>query len=102
MQINDFDSLLSMLGSDDCFRAPQISKEPRIGIINGLGYSGDAMGSILSIESTSLPGSGKLNVTGNLGKVISESVQVACVVAKSMLSKFFPLTSANIKHDLID
>ncbi len=49
----------------------------RAGVSTGLGYTGDGSGSILYIESTQMPGKGKLILTGQLGDVMKESAQTA-------------------------
>ncbi|GAA5990502.1 hypothetical protein JCM10908_007402 [Rhodotorula pacifica] len=52
-------------------------RDGRVGVVNGLAYQGSGNGGILSIETTAIPGSGKFNLTGSLGDVISESAHVA-------------------------
>ncbi|MBK6767093.1 MAG: endopeptidase La [bacterium] len=49
---------------------------PQVGIALGLAWT-PVGGEILVIESTSMPGSGKLQVTGMLGEVMRESSQIA-------------------------
>lgn len=74
-------------------------RDGRVGVVNGLAYQSSGNGGILSeppplpnstsytvadslssdsgIETTAIPGSGKFNLTGSLGDVISESAHVA-------------------------
>ncbi|MCL4306627.1 endopeptidase La [bacterium] len=49
---------------------------PQVGIALGLAWT-PVGGEILVIESTAMPGSGKLSVTGRLGEVMKESAQIA-------------------------
>ncbi|KAF6204671.1 hypothetical protein GE061_018832, partial [Apolygus lucorum] len=58
------------------------------GVVVGLAYTGMG-GEILPIEATKLvPGSGKLILTGHLGKVISESAKIAMDWFKNVLTKY--------------
>lgn len=47
------------------------------GVVNGLAYMGSGNGGLLMFESTTMPGSGKIKYTGQLGSVISESAEIA-------------------------
>ncbi|KAI7863829.1 ATP-dependent protease La [Spinellus fusiger] len=58
-------------------------REPIPGVVTGLAYSGSGHGGILFIESTKMPGSGTLQLTGSLGDVIKESAQIALTWVKS-------------------
>ncbi|KAI9137299.1 Lon protease C-terminal proteolytic domain-containing protein, partial [Paraphysoderma sedebokerense] len=61
---------------------PEIAKELSPGVSIGLAYTGSA-GSILYIETTTHPGNGKIHLTGSLGTVMLESVQIALSVLRS-------------------
>ena len=53
-------------------------KQSRPGIVTGLvAYSTGGQGSILFIEVADMPGSGRVQLTGKLGDVLKESVEVA-------------------------
>lgn len=53
-------------------------KESRPGIVTGLvAYSAGGQGSILFIEVADMPGTGRVQLTGKLGDVLKESVEVA-------------------------
>ena len=53
-------------------------KESRPGIVTGLvAYSTGGQGSILFIEVADMPGTGRVQLTGKLGDVLKESVEVA-------------------------
>ena len=47
-----------------------------VGVVNGLAYT-ELGGDMLRIEAASLPGSGKLDLTGSLGDVMKESAHIA-------------------------
>lgn len=49
-------------------------KEPQIGLVHGLAWT-EVGGELLEIESSIMPGKGKLNLTGRLGEVMKESAQ---------------------------
>ena len=51
-------------------------KEPRVGIVNGLAYT-EVGGETLEVECTTMPGKGKLQLTGKLGDVMKESAEAA-------------------------
>ena len=53
-----------------------IAKEDEIGVVNGLAYT-QSGGSLLKVESISMPGTGKLELTGSLGDVMQESAKIA-------------------------
>lgn len=56
----------------------------RPGVITGLvAYSSGGQGSILFIEILDMPGSGRVQLTGKLGDVLKESVEVALTWVKS-------------------
>jgi ATP-dependent Lon protease len=57
-------------------------EESRIGLVTGLAWT-EVGGEILTIETTILPGSGKLTVTGKLGDVMRESAQAALSYVRS-------------------
>lgn len=58
------------------FAEDGLPESPQIGVSLGLAWT-PVGGEILVIESTSMPGSGKLQVTGQLGEVMKESAQIA-------------------------
>ena len=58
----------------------------QIGIINGLAWS-EVGGSVLTIESTLVSGSGKIISTGRLGKVMEESASIAFSCVRSIAQK---------------
>ncbi len=54
----------------------RIYDEDEVGVVNGLAYT-ELGGGMLRIEAASLPGSGKLDLTGSLGDVMKESAHLA-------------------------
>ncbi len=62
---------------------------PTPGVVTGLAWTPQG-GEILFIESSSMPGSGKLTLTGQLGDVMKESAQIALSLVRSYLPSFKP------------
>lgn len=52
-------------------------REEKHGVVYGLVVTGMGEGGILPVESTALPGTGRLKLTGSLGDVIKESGEIA-------------------------
>ncbi len=57
-------------------------KENQVGQVTGLAWT-SVGGELLTIESTVVPGKGKLSSTGQLGEVMQESIQAAMMVVRS-------------------
>lgn len=73
-----------------------ILEEKQPGVVTGLAWT-SAGGEILFIETMLTKGSGKVQVTGQLGDVMKESVQIAVSLAKSL----YPKEAEKLeKHDL--
>ena len=77
-------------------RHDRIKQSPKPGIVTGLAWT-QAGGDILFIETMFTSGKGNLMITGQLGDVMKESVQIAVSLVKS----FYP-EQADVfeKHDL--
>ncbi|NOH95429.1 endopeptidase La [Vibrio sp. 99-70-13A1] len=58
----------------------------RIGQVTGLAWT-QVGGDLLTIETESMPGKGKLSQTGSLGDVMKESIQAAMTVVRSRAEK---------------
>ncbi len=74
-------SILKYLGQPR-FRHSAIEKEDKVGIVTGLAWT-QAGGELLTIEAVSMPGKGKVSVTGKLGDVMKESAQAAVSYVRS-------------------
>ena len=59
---------------------------PEPGVVTGLAWT-RAGGEILFIESKLIPGNGKMIITGQLGDVMKESIQIALSLVKSLYPK---------------
>jgi ATP-dependent Lon protease len=74
VSLADLDDILGT----ERFTEELAEKDSRPGIVTGLvAYSTGAQGSILFIEVADMPGSGRVQLTGKLGDVLKESVEVA-------------------------
>ncbi|WP_434997894.1 endopeptidase La [Vibrio scophthalmi] len=58
----------------------------RIGQVTGLAWT-EVGGDLLTIETESMPGKGKLTQTGSLGEVMQESIQAAMTVVRTRAEK---------------
>ncbi len=63
-------------------RYGQAEERDEIGLVTGLAWT-EVGGELLQIESTLMPGTGKLTVTGKLGDVMQESAQAALSYVRS-------------------
>ncbi len=61
----------------------EISKEPIVGVSNGLAWT-QVGGEMLQCEAISLDGTGKVQITGKLGEVMKESVEAAISFVRSI------------------
>jgi ATP-dependent Lon protease len=72
--VTDLDAILGI----ERFTEELTEQHSRPGVITGLvAYSTGGQGSILFIEIADMPGSGRVQLTGKLGDVLKESVEVA-------------------------
>ena len=78
-------------------RHDRVLAEKKPGIVTGLAWTA-AGGEILFIETLFTKGSGKLSVTGQLGDVMKESVQIAVSLVKSMVPDQVALFEENDLH----
>jgi ATP-dependent Lon protease len=60
--------------------------ENRVGLVTGLAWT-EVGGELLTIETASVTGKGKLTYTGSLGDVMQESIQAAMTVVRSRSEK---------------
>ena len=78
-------------------RHDRVLAEKKPGIVTGLAWTA-AGGEILFIETLFTKGSGKCSVTGQLGDVMKESVQIAVSLVKSMFPDKVSLFEENDLH----
>ena len=69
------EKLHAYLGAAKYLREPP-EKEPLVGVVNGLAYT-TVGGETLTVECTVMPGTGQLQLTGQLGDVMKESAKAA-------------------------
>jgi ATP-dependent Lon protease len=79
------DNLKDYLGVQR-FDYGKTNNENRIGEVVGLAWT-EVGGDLLTIESASVPGKGKLTYTGSLGDVMQESIQTALTVVRARAEK---------------
>ncbi len=98
------DKIIKLLGNPKYSNDTQ--KEDSIGVANALAYT-PVGGIVTTVQVITYPGSGKIITTGNLGKIMQESIEVITTVVKSKykhnLSKMdihFHYLSADTKKDL--
>jgi len=68
-------------------RAQKSKSKPMVGSVNGLAWT-SAGGDILLVEASVMPGSEKLNVTGQIGNVMKESALAALSYLRANASEF--------------
>ena len=64
------------------FKVSQIEEKDQIGLVTGLAWT-QVGGELLGVETLTMPGKGKLNITGKLGDVMKESAQAAVSFVRS-------------------
>ena len=64
------------------YKQDNVSHKDEIGVVNGLAWT-SVGGEMLQVEVNVVPGTGKLEITGNLGKVMSESAKAAVTYVRS-------------------
>ena len=70
-----------------------------VGVVNGLAYT-QAGGDLLKIETVTMPGTGKLEITGSLGEVMTESAKLAYSYVRSISDKTIINTSFYSNRDV--
>jgi len=61
--------------------------EDEVGVVNGLAYT-EVGGELLRVESVTMEGTGKLELTGSLGDVMKESAKIALSIARVRADKY--------------
>ncbi|MBP3656370.1 MAG: AAA family ATPase, partial [Clostridia bacterium] len=78
--------LESFLGAPR-YRYEKAGRKPEIGVVNGLAYT-VVGGDTLQIETTTMPGTGQLELTGSLGDVMKESARAAKSYVRAHAQEF--------------
>ncbi|PHM27896.1 endopeptidase La [Xenorhabdus budapestensis] len=73
--------------------------ENRVGQVTGLAWT-EVGGDLLTIETASVPGKGKLAYTGSLGEVMQESIQAALTVVRARADKLGISSDFHEKRDI--
>jgi ATP-dependent Lon protease len=81
------------------FREELIRDKDEVGVVTGLAVTA-AGGDVLFVEAVTLPGHGKLTLTGHLGEVMQESAQAALTYARSRASELNIPEKFFDEHDL--
>jgi len=81
------------------FIEEEAQRTKEIGIINGLAWT-EYGGNVLHIESTKMPGKGKLLLTGSLGDIMQESAKAAFGYIRSNHEKFKLPVDLQDKYDI--
>ena len=74
-------NLEELLGVEK-YKEDVVSKKDEVGIVNGLAWT-SVGGEMLEVEVAVVPGTGKIEVTGNLGTVMQESAKAAVTFVRS-------------------
>ncbi|MDL2269090.1 endopeptidase La [Desulfosarcina sp. OttesenSCG-928-A07] len=74
-------AIAPMLGPPP-FKIGQIEEKDQIGLVTGLAWT-QVGGELLGVETLTMPGKGRVNVTGKLGDVMKESAQAAVSFVRS-------------------
>jgi ATP-dependent Lon protease len=69
------------------FNYGEIESDNKVGVVTGLAWT-EYGGEILKIESATMPGKGKMQITGKLGDVMQESVKAAKSYVRSKSLEF--------------
>lgn len=67
------------------FKKDNVSTRDQVGVVNGLAWT-SVGGEMLEVEVAVIPGTGHLEITGNLGDVMKESAKAAMTYVRSIAS----------------
>ena len=81
------------------FEFGRADTQNRVGEVTGLAWT-EVGGDLLTIETASVPGKGKLTYTGSLGDVMKESIQAAMTVVRSRAEKLGIISDFHEKRDI--
>jgi ATP-dependent Lon protease len=68
------------------FERTDVEQQPQVGLVNGLAWT-SVGGELLNIEVVTVPGNGKIQVTGKLGEVMQESAKAALSYVRSISNR---------------
>lgn len=86
-RINVNAELIKELLGPEKYMPELIEKEDLVGVVNGLAYT-SVGGTITQIEVLTVPGTGKLELTGSLGDVMKESAKTALTYVHSVANEY--------------
>ncbi|HZK09472.1 MAG TPA: endopeptidase La [Clostridia bacterium] len=92
-------SSLSKYLGEPPYKADELEKEDRVGLVNGLAWTSFG-GDTLEIEVNVSPGKGVLSLTGQLGDVMKESAQAGLSYLKSQSEELDIKEDFFSKHDI--
>jgi ATP-dependent Lon protease len=81
------------------YRPDRAETEPQVGTAQGLAWT-PVGGTLLTIEVAAVPGTGKLNLTGQLGEVMKESAQAALTYLRAHSAEWGLPEEFHAKYDL--
>ena len=79
-------NLEKYLGREKIFFDP-VNEEDQIGVVCGLAWTAVG-GDTLEIEAVTMPGNGKIQLTGKMGEVMKESAQIALSYARTLSDEY--------------
>ena len=81
------------------YRYGEVEEEDLVGVTTGLAWT-EVGGELLAIEAVTVPGKGKITITGKLGDVMQESVQAAKSYVQSRAARFGISPTMFAKNDI--
>lgn len=69
------------------YKTEQVLNQDEVGVVNGLAWT-SVGGELLKIEAQVVAGTGKVEITGNLGNVMNESAKLAVTYARSIAKEY--------------
>lgn len=81
------------------FEEEATNLKPQVGVVRGLAWT-SVGGDTLSIEVSTMPGKGKLGLTGRMGDVMKESAQIALTYIRSIAGEYGISPDYFDKHDI--
>lgn len=100
----DLDLSIDKNNISDFLGVPKFEREKteikaQVGLVHALAWT-QLGGEILDIEATTMPGNGKLTLTGRLGEIMQESAKAAFSYVRSQHSKLFLPQNIQEKFDI--